>query len=83
MRDLQPVPVGNGSSAGKRSVPLTEPRRIKSPPAFRGSRDPTQRTKETSQVPAGEVFSRKGLQDHTLKPSNAERRGILEKEFLP
>ena len=81
MRDLQPVPVGNGSSAGKRSVPLTEPRRIKSPPAFRGSRDPTQRTKETSQVPAGEV-SRKGLHGHTLNPRSAERRGILEKDFF-
>ena len=81
MRDLPPMPTGNGSSAGKRRIPLTEPRRIESPPAFQGSRDPTQRTKETSVAPAGEVSSRKGLQDHTLTLATPRGAASLKRNY--
>jgi hypothetical protein len=82
MRDLQPMPAGNGSSAGKRSVPLTEPRRIESPPAPWGPRDPALHTKGASRKPVGKIQQARPPRSH-FNPSNAERRGILEKEFLP
>jgi hypothetical protein len=65
MRDLPHVPAGNGSSAGKRRIPLTEPRRIESPPAPWGPRDPALHTKGASRKPVGKISIKQGPQDHT------------------